>query len=232
MFPRLPRKPVSYFGSAVEAVESPMPGVKRYLKILEGEISPEYDGPQMFSSLHPLSAALLLGALTPQDERSVSHLCSQAQPSFLNLRHSQRWKLLESIVCGIVGSSSPFLAAVQIINRNQACKTRPHPLCLLQPTPWWCRGVWGGGQGAVGLLCPLPREQRDPSTHGGLFPWTGQMEKWGCNELGGGGKCTMGTRWDEGQVVGTRGDPPGRVRSRSAHGWALGQSRVRPELEA
>lgn len=212
-----------------------MPGVKRYLTILEGEISPEYDGPQMFSSLHPLPAALLLGALTPQDERSVSHLCSQAQPSFLNLlRHSQRWKLLESVVCGIVGSSSPFLAAVQIINRNQACKTRPHPLHLLQPTRWWCRGVWGGGQGAVGLLCPVPREQRDPSTHRGLFPWTGQMEKWGCSGLGGwgGDKCTMGTRVGRGGKWWEHVETRLAVCIQECPCWALGRGSVRPEVEA
>lgn len=163
----------------------------------------------------------------------MSDLCSQAQPSFLNLlRHSQRWKLLESVVCGIVGSSSPFLAAVQIINRNQACKTRPHPLRLLQPTPWWCRGVWGGGQGAVGLLCHSPGSRGIPAPTGasspGLVRWrSGAAAGWGVEA-----SAPWGPGRDEGASGGNMWRPAWPCASRSAHGWALGQERVRPEVEA
>lgn len=180
MFPQLPRKPGSYFGSAVDAVEILMPGVKRYLNILEGEISPEYDGPQMFSSLHPLSAALLLGALTPQDERSVSDVCSQAQPSFLNLlRHSQRWKL-----CGIVGSSSPFLAAVQIIIETKHAK--PGPTCSVcsSPPPGGAEGFVEGDREQLGSCAHSSGSRGIPAPTGasspGLVRWrSGAAAGWG-----------------------------------------------------
>lgn len=54
MFPRLLRKPISYFGLGVEGRETPVPGAERDLKIPERTISPEYEGPQLFPSLQPL----------------------------------------------------------------------------------------------------------------------------------------------------------------------------------
>lgn len=52
MFPRLLRKPVSYFGLGVEGREIPMPGAERNLKIPE-RISPEDADPRMLPALRP-----------------------------------------------------------------------------------------------------------------------------------------------------------------------------------
>lgn len=67
-------------------------------------------------------------------------LCSEGpSPAFstppAQLERQTLGRRMGCVVCStLVGPSAGFLAAIQIIHRNQACKTRSHPLLLLQPT--------------------------------------------------------------------------------------------------
>lgn len=116
-----------------------MPRADRYLNILEGKISPESEGPQMFPSLHPLSTSLLLEALTPQDlaGRDLGSQGHSPHSSASSGTAGGRWEMQWVVVW----PSPLFLASIQIMNRHQANQV-PH--VFLPPWPW--ERLWGGRQ--------------------------------------------------------------------------------------
>lgn len=137
----------------------------RYLKILEGRVSPESEGPQMFPSLHPLSTALLLGALPPQNWAGRDLGSRGHSPHTSASSAVERWEMQ----CVVVRPSPLFLAAIQIMNGPQ---TRSHPV-FLPPWPW--ERLWGGRQrvgnatGRKALNQPLPLLPQLPSEPRGVL---------------------------------------------------------------
>lgn len=88
-------------------------------------------------------------------------LCSEGpSPAFstppAQLERQTLGRRMGCVVCSmLVGPSAGFLAAIQIIHRNQACKTRSHPLLV------WGR-VWDGRQAGNGSWPGERRNQLEP----------------------------------------------------------------------
>lgn len=205
-----------------------MPGTEQDLKIPERTISPEYEGPQLFPTLRPLDVVPRPPTPPPpHTPQAMRDFCSEGlSPASstppAQLERQTLGRRTGRVVCStLVGPSAGFLAAIQIIHRNQACKTRSHPLLMLQPTFLGVGRVWDGRQGGNGswpgerknqlepFLAPparvhswaqLPREQKGvPGVS--LHRWSGHMVQGGWRGWVGGHLSPGGV--GKGEVQGT-----------------------------